>query len=246
MMLEKEINCRYSIVEVKNKREIVLIKGKGCTWRKCRFCDYHLDYNVNQEENFKLNKGLLDRVNGIHKHLEIINSGSFVDLSNETMDYIETTCIKNNINELYFECHYRHRNEIKPLKERFKKNNIDVFVKIGMETFDYYFRESYLMKGIDTKEPKDVAEYFDEVCLLQGIPGQTVESMINDIETGLKYFHRVYVNIMQENGKPIKPDPKVIKLFLEQVYPKYINNKDVDILLDDEAFGVGGVTTFPK
>ncbi|MFI3329466.1 MAG: radical SAM protein [bacterium] len=246
MILEKEIKCRYSIVEVKNKREIVLIRGSGCTWRRCRFCDYHLDFNKNQDENFILNKALLDQVTGIHKHLEIINSGSFVDLSDETMDYIEKTCIKNNINELYFECHFKHKAEIKKLKDRFIKHNIKVLVKIGVETFDYYFRESYLTKGITEKNPAVIANYFDEVCLLQGIPGQNVTSMTNDIETGLKYFHRVYINIMQENAKPIKPDPKVIKLFMDNIYPKYKDNPNVDILLDDEAFGVGGVTTYAK
>ncbi len=246
MILEKEINCRYSIVEEKNKREIVLIRGSGCSHRRCRFCDYHLDFSTNQEENFILNKSLLDKVSGIHKHLEIINSGSFVDLSNETMDYIENVCINKGINELYFECHYKHRDKIKELKDRFFKNNIKVLVKIGVETFDYYFRESYLGKGIEELDPSVIAKYFDEVCLLQGIPGQTKEFMIKDIEIGLKYYNRVYINIMQENGKPIKPDPKVIKIFLEEVYPIYKKNSKVDILLDDEAFGVGGVTTFPK
>ncbi len=244
--LEKEINCRYSICEEKNKREIVLIKGRGCSWRKCRFCDYHLDYEIDSNKAFLFNKELLDKVTGVHSHLEIINSGSFVDLDSDTMDYIEGVCVNKNIEELYFECHYRHKEEIPKLKERFKKKNITVLVKIGMETFDYYFRESYLNKGITTKEPGDIAKYFDEVCLLQGIPGQTKESMINDIEIGLKYFKRVYVNIMQENAKPIKPDPKVIDIFVKDIYNIYKNDKRVDILLDDEAFGVGGVTTFAK
>ena len=74
------------------------------------------------------------------------------------------------------------------------------------------FRESYLSKGIDTDSPAEIAQYFDEVCLLQGIPGQTVESMRQDIETGLQFFERVCVNIMVENRMPIKPDPQVIAL----------------------------------
>lgn len=75
--------------------------------------------------------------------------------------------------------------------------------------------------------------------MLQGIPGQTSESMINDIETGLKYFERVCVNIMVDNGMPIRPDPRVIKNFIENVYPLYINNNRVDILLNNTDFGVG-------
>lgn len=84
-----------------------------------------------------------------------------------------------------------------------------------------------------------MAKYFDEINLLQGITGQTAESMINDIETGLKYFKRICVNIMIENGMPVKPDEKVIKEFLNEVYPKYKNNKRVDILLNNTDFGVG-------
>ena len=43
--------------------------------------------------------------------------------------------------------------------------------------------------------------------------------MISDIETGLKYFSRICVNIMVENQMPIKPDKKVIEQFVEYVYP---------------------------
>ena len=34
---------RYSVITEKNPREIVLLRGAGCAWRRCRFCDYHLD-----------------------------------------------------------------------------------------------------------------------------------------------------------------------------------------------------------
>ena len=123
------------------------------------------------------------------------------------------------------------------------KKGIKAIVKTGVETFDRLFRECYLDKGIDTDSPEEIAKYYDEICLLQGIPGQTKASMISDIETGLKYFSRVCVNIMQENGKPIKPDSKVIETFIREVYPIYKDNIRVDILLENTAFGVGGVVT---
>ncbi|MFI3329467.1 MAG: radical SAM protein [bacterium] len=239
--MENLIENRYSIIENKNKREIVLLRGKGCVWRKCRFCDYHLDSNKDQSLNDQINIAELDKVTGIYNHLEVINSGSFIDLSSTTIDYIEKVCIKNNITTLHFECHYLHKDEVKPLKDRFKKNNITVNIKIGVETFDYLFRESYLNKGILEKDPSIIASYFDEVCLLQGIPGQTVESMINDIEIGLKYFNRVCVNIMIDNGMPIMADPNVIKIFMQEVYPLYVNNDDIDILLNNTDFGVGNL-----
>ncbi len=244
--MDNEIEVRYSVIHEKNKREIVLIRGKGCNWRRCRFCDYHLDYSVNQEENDVLNQEEIDKVTGIYQKLEVINSGSFTELSEKTMDFIENKCLEKNIKEIHFECHWTNREAVEPLRKKFGDLGIKVIVKIGVETFDYLFRECYLAKGIDTDKPEEIAKYFDECCLLFGIPGQSVDTMTNDIEIGLTYFDRVCINIMQENGTPIKPDPKVIKLFAEHIYPKYIDDIRVDILMENTAFGVGGVTTNAK
>ncbi|MDM8128893.1 radical SAM protein, partial [Paraclostridium benzoelyticum] len=41
---------RYSEINNKNKREIVLLKGFPCKWGKCSFCDYTLD-NDNDEDD---------------------------------------------------------------------------------------------------------------------------------------------------------------------------------------------------
>ncbi len=231
--------CRYAVIEEKNKREIVLLRGSGCSWRKCRFCDYHLDYSINHEENDAINCAELAKVTGVYGTLEIINSGSFSELSENTHMYIENTCLEKHIHRLHFESHYTDRHTLQQLRERYKKHGITVVVKIGVETFDALFRESYLVKGIDTEDPQEIAMYFDECCLLQGIPGQTKESMIEDIEIGLAHFQRVCVNIMQENSKAIKPSPKVIDIFIQEVLPLYAHNQRVDILLENTAFGVG-------
>lgn len=238
-------NCdmeRYSIITEKNKREIVLLRGNGCKWLKCRFCNYHLDKCSDATKNFELNKRVLDQVQGIYHKLEVINSGSFVDLDTDTISYILSKCVEKEILEIHFECHYMHRADVQKLRDLFASKGITVKIKIGVETFDALFRESYLVKGITTDDPSKIAEYFDEVCLLQGIPGQTKESMISDIETGLQYFERVCVNIMIENGMPIKPDPHVIQLFINEVYPLYKENERVDILLNNTDFGVGQTT----
>lgn len=232
---------RYAVVEEKNKREIVMLRGRGCAWRRCRFCDYHLDSSPDENANFALNRETLGQVRGIYGKLEVINSGSFVDLDDGTMALIEETCLKKNICQVHFECHWMHREAIAPLRQRFGQQNIEVKVKIGVETFDALFRESYLMKGIDVDSPEEIASYFDEVCLLQGLPGQTKEGMGRDIETGLHFFERVCVNIMQENCRPIKPDPAVIDIFSRELYPIYIEDDRVDILMENTAFGVGGV-----
>lgn len=230
---------RYSIISDKNPREIVLLRGSGCRWLKCRFCNYHLDQCRDEEANYYLNKSILDKVTGIYNHLEVINSGSFTELDDHTMKYILDTCISKNISILHFECHYMYKNKVAELRNFFAQHGITVKVKIGVETFDSLFRESYLVKGIDTDNPQDIADLFDEVCLLHGIPGQTKDSMLYDIETGLKYFERVCVNIMIENGMPIKPDPNVIDIFVHEIYPLYKDNERIDILLNNTDFGVG-------
>ena len=48
---------------------------------------------------------------------------------------------------------------------------------------------------------------------------------------------------MQENAKPIKPAPTVIAQFVQHILPIYADNPRVDVLLENTAFGVGGVIT---
>ena len=231
--------ARYSIIHEKNPREIVLLRGRGCVWRRCRFCDYPLDFSRDEKANFALNRTQLEQVTGLYGTLEAINSGSFVDLDHDTLSLIEQVCQKRQIHQVHFECHWMHREEIPRFRQRFEQLGITLKLKIGVETFDSLFRESYLDKGIDTDSPAEIAAYFDEACLLQGLPGQTAESMERDIETGLAYFERVCINIMQKNTKSIQPDPEVIAAFAARLYPKYIHNNRVDILMENTDFGVG-------
>lgn len=239
-MVEGFNPVRYSIIEDKNPREIVMLVGNGCKWRKCRFCDYHLDSSSDEAFNFSINEPEILKIQGMYGKLEVINSGSFVDLDEKTMELIKNVCVQKNITEIHFECHWMHREDVSKLKETFGKLGIEVVAKIGIETFDYDYRENVLVKGLDERNPEKIAQYFDEINLLQGLPGQTAETMISDIEIGLKYFKRVCVNIMQENGMPVKPDEMVVDEFNKCVYPKYKDNERVDILLNNTDFGVGG------
>lgn len=230
---------RYSVIDNKNPREILLLRGSGCVWRKCRFCDYHLDYCKNDNENFEINKKAIEQVTGKYGVLEVVNSGSFVDLDEKTMKLIMDTCTEKNIKQIHFESHWMHRDEIENLRQRFASIGVNTKLKIGVETFDYLFRESYLVKGIDTDSPSEIAKYFNEVCLLFGIPGQTKESMLEDIKIGLEHFDRICINIMQKNTKAILPDPRVIKTFADEIYDLYIDNDRVDILMVNTDFGIG-------
>lgn len=230
---------RYSIIEEKNPREICLLRGCGCQWRRCAFCDYYLDFSRNQEENYQLNRHVLSQVDGRYGQLEIINSGSFCDLDHKTLEKIRHICVEKNIKTLYFECHWMHRHEIAGLRRFYGEEGIQVKIKMGIETFDYHFREEVLHKGIDTNSPEEIAQYADEICLLFGLRGQTTHAMRRDIALGLQYFQRVCVNIMVKNSSKIKPSPVVITDFMSDVYPEYKENPRVDILLNKTDFGVG-------
>ena len=109
---------RYSVITEKNPREIVLLRGSGCRWKKCRFCDYHLDFSKDEEANYRLNQEALSNVTGAYHSLEVINSGSFCELDDGTMDAIETVCREKKIDVLRFESHWMYRKKIPLLSLR--------------------------------------------------------------------------------------------------------------------------------
>lgn len=230
---------RYSKIENKNPREIILLRGFGCKWRKCTFCDYHLDSSKNEEENLKINRAAMGEVTGVYGHLEVINSGSFLELGETTLNELVKLCEDKKIHTLHFECHYLYREGIPYWREVFSKVGTTLKIKTGVETFDFDFREKVFKKGIDERNPEIISEYFDECCLLFGIEGQTAASMEKDIETALEYFERVCVNIFVANKTKIKPSPSVILEFKEKVMPKYVGDTRVDVLLNNTDFGVG-------
>lgn len=97
---------RYSIIHEKNPREILLLRGTGCRWRKCAFCDYHLDCSPDEAANFSLNQEVMAQVSGVYRHLEVINSGSFPELGEATLWELVALCLEKQIHTLHFECHY--------------------------------------------------------------------------------------------------------------------------------------------
>ena len=230
---------RYSVITEKNPREIVLLRGRGCRYRQCAFCDYHEDASTDEEENLLLNREALGQVTGVYGILEVVNSGSFCELDESTMREIAYTCRQKNIRTIHFECHWLYRRFIPALRKRFGDDGIEVKVKIGVETFDAVYRENVMHKGIMETSPRKIAEGYDECCLLFGLPGQTEDSMLADIRTGLQFFSRVCVNMMVENSAPLKPDGEVRRIFMDKVYPLFRDNDRVDILLNNTDFGVG-------
>ena len=48
---------------------------------------------------------------------------------------------------------------------------------------------------------------------------------------------------MQENGCEVKPNENTIETFVQKILPEIKDDCRIDILLENTAFGVGGVTT---
>ena len=228
---------RYSVIREKRPREIVLLRGSGCIYKRCTFCDYHLDSCPDQEANDLLNREVLSRVTGEYGDLEVINSGSVFELSEQTRREIRRVCGDKRIGTIHFESHYLYRERIPALRQEFE--GFTLKMKLGLETFDSDYRERVLHKGIKESDPAVLSSEFQEANLLFGLTGQTEESMTRDIELGLQYFERICVNLMCENTTPVKPDPEVIRIFTERIEPLWRENDRVDILLNNTDFGVG-------
>lgn len=228
---------RYSKINEKRKREIVLLRGRGCVYKKCAFCDYHADKCSDENENFALNRSVLRRVTGEFGELEVINSGSVFELDKQTLAYIKQVCREKSIKIIHFESHWLYADRIPALRREFAEFTLKI--KLGLETFDFHFREKILKKGIPEKDASIISRHFDEANLLFGLKGQTAKSMKNDIEVGLAHFERLCVNIMCRNTTAIQPDENVINIFMQDIYPRCKNDDRVDILISNTDFGVG-------
>lgn len=226
---------RYSIIKNKNKREIVLLKAFPCIWNKCSFCDYTLDNCESEEEINNLNSEVLKNVSGKYKVLEVINSGSCFEIPKETLNIIKNVIEERKIEKLYLESHWSYRNRLDEMRSFFK---IPITFKIGIETFDYDFRNKVLNKNAKFNSPGEVKEYFDSVCLMVGIKGQSKSMIDEDIRILLKYFSRGTINIFTNNTSNIKRDEDLINWFTEK-YSHLDKNPNIEVLYNNTDFGVG-------
>lgn len=225
---------RYSLIHTKMPREFVLLQGTGCRWRKCTFCDYHEDVSSNP---YAINEPVLRQVTGQYGVLDIINSGSAMELDADTIELIKEVVKEKKIHTLWFEAHYMYRKKLASFARQFAP--VKVKFRCGVETFDANLRDRW-KKGIPSSvTPEDIAKYFQGVCLLLGTEGESKEHVINDIELAKKHFEYFSVNVFCNNGTDTKRDEELVAWFVKEVYPTLKNQSGIEVLLDNTDLGVG-------
>ncbi|MBO5292107.1 MAG: radical SAM protein [Lachnospiraceae bacterium] len=226
---------RYNRITRKNCREIVLLQSYPCFWGKCRFCDYTLDNSRDKNAMLALNSEVLSHVTGCFGVLEVINSGSCFELPPKTLEQIRHIIQEKNIKRLFFEAHWIYRDRLQEMRDYM---GIPITFKIGVETFDYDFRERYLNKHADFSSPEEVSRYFDSPCLMVGIKGQTREMIDYDMAMLKKYFQLGTVNVFTNNSTDVQRDEELVAWFMEK-YSALLDDPSVEVLYEKTDFGVG-------
>lgn len=225
---------RYSLIHTKMPREFVLLQGTGCRWKKCTFCDYHEDVS---QSPFEVNEPVLRQVTGQYGVLDIINSGSAMELDADTIELIKEVVREKQIHTLWFEAHYMYRKKLADFARQFAP--IEVKFRCGVETFDTNLRERW-KKGIPTSvSPEDIARYFQGVCLLCGTQGENKEHILKDIEIAKKHFEYFSVNVFCNNSTLVKQDAQLAAWFARKVYPLVKDENSIEVLMENTDLGVG-------
>ena len=225
---------RYSLITTGMKREFILLQGTGCRWRKCTFCDYYEDVSENP---FEINKQVLGNVTGIYGVLDIINSGSCQEYDEETIRLIQKTTAEKNISSLWFESHWMYRNTLESFRKLFP--SADVHFRCGAETFNPKLRTSW-NKGIaEDVTPEDIRKYFDGVCLLVGIKGQTREDIMKDVEIAERLFDYYSVNLFCPNSTATERDDELAEIFIREIAPIIRRSHKAEVLIENTDLGVG-------
>jgi hypothetical protein len=225
---------RYALIHTKMPREFVLLQGTGCRWRKCTFCDYHQDVSENP---FTLNESVLRQVTGHYGVLDVINSGSALELDDDTIALINQVVKEKQIHTLWFEAHYMYRKKLAEFATRFAPAKVKF--RCGVETFDPTLREEW-KKGIPASvTPEDVAKYFQGVCLLCCTQGESKQRIFNDIRIAREHFEYFSVNVFCNNSTPVKQDSELAGWFAREVYPQIKDVDGIEVLMENTDLGVG-------
>ena len=225
---------RYAKIDTHLPREFVLLQGKGCRWAKCTFCDYHEDKS---EDPYPLNLQVLQQVTGCYGVLDVINSGSAMELDEATLQLIAEIVKEKKIHTLWFEAHYMYRKKLADFAARFAP--VTVKFRCGVESFDSLQRQKWNKGMPQDVTPEDVAQYFQGVCLLCCTKGETRERILSDIALARQYFEYFSVNLFCNNGTAMQRDEELARWFESEVYPPLKDVPGIEVLLNNTDLGVG-------
>lgn len=215
-------------------REFVLLQGCGCRWRQCSFCDYHEDVSP---APYEVNRPVLEQVTGRYGVLDVINSGSAMELDEETLSLIADIVYRKQIHTLWFEAHYMYRHQLAGFAARFAPATVKF--RCGVESFNSALRVRW-RKGIPfTVTPEEIARYFQGVCLLVGMEGDSRQRIWADIATAHRHFEYFSVNLFCPNSTPVRRDEQIARWFVSEVYPLLKDEPFVEVLVDNTDLGVG-------
>lgn len=226
---------RYSNIDNKNKREIVLLKSRPCVWGKCAFCDYIEDNSTLDEKINNINFKVLENITGKYKVLEVINSGSCFEIPKETLSKIKEIIKEKGIERLFLESHWCYKNRLQEMRDFFE---IPITFKIGVESFDYDFRNNFLNKNAKFKSVEELKSYFDSPCMMVGIKGQTKEMIDKDMDIVLNNFEHATINVFVDNTTNIKRDEELVQWFIQK-YDFIDKETKIEVLYNNTDFGVG-------
>ena len=225
---------RYSLIHTKLPREFVLLQGTGCRWKKCTFCDYHNDVS---ESPFEINEPILHQVTGQYGVLDIINSGSAMELDPQTIGLIQEIVRKKKIHTLWFEAHYMYRNRLVQFAQQFAPTSVKF--RCGVESFNPILRNQW-NKGVpDNVTAEEIARYFQGVCLLCCTEGENREHILTDIALARQHFEYFSVNVFCDNSTPVRQDSKLVSWFTTEVYPLIKDDPKIEVLMENTDLGVG-------
>lgn len=225
---------RYAVIRTKLPREFVLLQGTGCRWGKCTFCNYHTDVSDNP---FAVNCEVLARVTGETGVLDVINSGSAMELDAQTLQMLKDVVRDKGIHTLWFEAHFMYRNRLEAFAAQFAPAKVKF--RCGIESFDAAQRKRW-NKGVpEWVTAADVARYFAGICLLCCTCDDTPHRIAADIETAKQYFEYFSVNLFCNNGTAVKRNDELVAWFTQNIYPCIKDDERVEVLIENTDLGVG-------
>lgn len=225
---------RYAQIDKKFPREFVLLQGTGCRWGRCTFCDYHTDTSTTP---YTINREVLSQVSGKHGVLDVINSGSGIELDHDTISLLQQIVVEKGIKTIWFEMHYMYRHKLQEFARQFAPAQVKF--RCGIESFDRALRQQW-NKGIPLDvTAEDVAKYFDGVCLLCCTIGDSTQRIVNDIATARRHFEYTSVNVFNNNSTAVKQDVELARWFRNEIYPMLVDDERIEVLIENTDLGVG-------